>query len=152
MYAGLTIADKTALEDAKARGAEWVARDENERLMIYQEKPFKDTDLLNMWLLCSPSFAIEVEYDALYFIQWYDAEPVNIDLALSQIAEMERAQKPCPYCSTDAFSPRRIGLYGAEGFNPYHVYLNSGGNVREGEQFDYCPKCGKRINMEGENP
>ncbi len=27
MYAGLTTADKVALLDAKARGAEWVARD-----------------------------------------------------------------------------------------------------------------------------
>ena len=71
---------------------------------------------------------------------------VDTDIALAQIAEMESAEKPCPYCSTDAFSPRRVGLYGSDGFNPYHIYLSGGGSIRDGEQFDYCPKCARPIN------
>lgn len=72
---------------------------------------------------------------------------VNIDLALAQIAEMEREQKPeCPYCASNAFSPEAIGLYDERGSNPYHVFFRSGSRVTKSEQFDFCPKCGKRIN------
>ena len=100
-YAGLTTADKGALLDAKARGAEWVARDENGAMYGYVKKPVKlnrnhhwvNTGGNDWWLLAN---------DSLLFIQWSDAEPVNISLALAQIAEMESAEKNpigCEYCS-----------------------------------------------------
>lgn len=146
-YAGLTTADKGALLDAKARGANWIARDENFVLGEFIEKPNKGD---KYWIGQSYDENWGVDDDnVLKFIKWSDAEPVNIDLALAQIAEMESAEKPCPYCSTDAFSPSRVGLYGKNGFSPFHIYF-AGGTARDGEQFDYCPKCARRINTEGE--
>lgn len=93
-YAGLTISDKPALEDAKARGAEWVAREGNEEgdLFAYRKKPEKDLEL-SFWNSVDERW-IGIENEMLQFIQWSDAEPVNIDLALTQIAEMESAEKP----------------------------------------------------------
>ena len=87
MYNGLTTADKTALLDAKADGANWIARDADGFLYGYTGRP-KKRDNIDEWdyyqlgeRIKSPSL--------LLFIQWFDTEPVNIDLALAQIAEME---------------------------------------------------------------
>ena len=98
MYAGLTTADKGALLDAKARGAEWVARDEDEELVGFRRKPKRYIDMESTsdhWERTeSENYFIAMPNDEpLQFIQWSDAEPVNIDLALAQIAEMESAQK-----------------------------------------------------------
>ena len=41
MHNGLKMSDKPALLDAKARGAEWVARDENGAMYGYVKKPVK---------------------------------------------------------------------------------------------------------------
>ena len=95
-YAGLTTADKGALLDAKARGAEWVARDEfmgeingfigmprRERADKYWLQPTG-----TRW-----SQTIPIDKENLQFVQWENPEPVNIDLALAQIAEMESKQK-----------------------------------------------------------
>ena len=96
-YAGLTTADKPALLDAKARGAEWVARDEfmgeingfigmprRERADKYWLQPTGTS-----W-----SQTIPIDKENLQFVQWENPEPVNIDLALARIAEMETAQTP----------------------------------------------------------
>lgn len=91
-YAGLTTADKPALLDAKARGAEWVARDGKSRaydLWFYSTKPVKTK---NMW--AGDAVFMEKKSARFAFIQWSDPEPVNIDLALAQIAEMESADNP----------------------------------------------------------
>jgi len=95
-YAGLTTADKGALLDAKARGDNWAARDSSERLMTYPSKPFKMLHGIDIWAFDNEEgeHAHEIDYTLLTFIQWSDAEPVNIDLALAQIAEMESAEKP----------------------------------------------------------
>lgn len=91
MYNGLTTADKGALLDAKARGAEWVARDKNGEIAWFKSKPekYKHND---WWINTNCGEFAELDNQkSLPFIQWSDAEPVNIDLALAQIAEMEKA-------------------------------------------------------------
>lgn len=88
MYNGLTTADKPALMDAKARGAEWVARDENQAVNGWKEKPSKQC---YAWRDGEVYFYIGCG-DTLRFIRWSDTEPVNIDLAFAQIAEMENKQ------------------------------------------------------------
>ena len=106
-YAGLTTADKPALLDAKARGAEWVARDEfmgeingfigmprRERADKYWLQPTGTS-----W-----NQTIPIDKENLQFVQWENPEPVNIDLALAQIAEMELTtnstplNEKCPIC------------------------------------------------------
>jgi len=93
-YAGLTIADKPALLDAKARGAEWVARDSEDQaneLMAYYCKPNKHLEL-SVWIVDQDDIlrsSVFLSVNDMPFVQWSDAEPVNIDLALTQIAEME---------------------------------------------------------------
>lgn len=98
MYNGLTTDDKGALLDAKARGAEWIAREKNGALWGYKSKPRK----MAVHEMCYETWSsdgsviggiVDVENSNLRFIQWSDAEPVNIDLALAQIAEMESKQK-----------------------------------------------------------
>ena len=83
-YAGLTTADKGALLDAKARGAEWVARDADRTLCGYAKKPSKR---FVMWGEGGEYWNLPT--DQLEFIFYVDTEPVNIELALAQIAEME---------------------------------------------------------------
>ena len=99
MYNGLTTADKGALLDAKARGAEWVAREKNGALWGYKSKPRKMAVHKTRYETWSSDGSVlggivDVEDSNLRFIQRDDAEPVNIDLALAQIAEMETAQTP----------------------------------------------------------
>jgi len=108
MYNGLTTADKGALLDAKARGAEWVARDKDDELAAFRLKPQKYVDMeLNSdhWerTQFGNYFIVMPSDEPLQFIQWSDPEPVNIDLALAQIAEMESKEKPdgCEYCATN---------------------------------------------------
>ena len=103
-YAGLTAADKHALLDAKARGAEWVARDEDEELVGFRRKPKRYIDMESTsdhWERTeSENYFIAMPNDEpLQFIQWSDPDPVNIDLALAQIAEME--SKPIDESATD---------------------------------------------------
>lgn len=98
-YAGLTTADKPALLDAKARGAEWVAREKNGALWGHKSKPRRMAVHETRYETWSSDGSVlggivDVENSNLRFIQWSDAEPVNIDLALAQIAEMETAQTP----------------------------------------------------------
>ena len=97
MYAGLTISDKPALLDAKVRGVEWVARDLDFEKSIngFSEKPKR----IDWTWTCSKGFFdkrknIKLCDGDMKFVHWFDAEPVNIDLALAQIAEMESAEKP----------------------------------------------------------
>lgn len=89
-YAGLTISDKPALMDAKALGAKWVARDKDTSLFGYVNKPKKLTRS-RIWKYCGEHDWVRLIDSTLPFIQWSDAEPVNIDLAIAQIAEMESA-------------------------------------------------------------
>lgn len=105
-YAGLTTADKPALLDAKARGAEWVARDKDDELVGFRLKPQKYVDMelnIDHWERTQAGnyFIVMPSDESLKFIQWSDAEPVNIDLALAQIAEMEsktETNEKCPIC------------------------------------------------------
>ena len=87
-YNGLTTADKGALLDAKANGAEWIARDENGMICGYATKPSK-YNRTGEWYTDD---GFELITKLLKFIKWSDHEPVNIDLALAQIAEMESKQ------------------------------------------------------------
>jgi hypothetical protein len=90
-YNGLTIADKDALLDAQAKGAEWVARDMDFSVYGYVGRPIRSHN--GTWW--RPNDAIEskcMQLDAsmLLFVHWSDPDPVHIPTALAQIAEMER--------------------------------------------------------------
>ena len=96
-YNGLTTADKGALLGAKARGAEWVARDEDGQICEYQYKPVKFISKIwkqGWWSRYGVPHSLMFDGEVLPFVKWSDTEPVNIDLALAQIAEMESAEKP----------------------------------------------------------
>ena len=98
MYSGLTTADKGTLLDVKARGAEWIAADQDATIWAYYSKPYKRAGS-NGWGSDGIGFAIGVANENN--LSFSDPEPVNIDLALAQIAEMESAEKPnekCPIC------------------------------------------------------
>ena len=84
-YAGLTITDKPALLDAKARGAEWVARDTNNDLYGYAVEPIDDIDY--GWTTPFIGNVITINAESMKFVALH--EKINIDLALAQIAEME---------------------------------------------------------------
>ena len=90
-YAGLTTADKGTLLDVKARGAEWIAADQDATIWAYYSKPYKRAGS-NGWGSDGIGFAIGVANENN--LSFSDPEPVNIDLALAQIAEMETAQTP----------------------------------------------------------
>ena len=99
MYAGLTTADKGALLDAKADGCEWISRDDiSDDLCGFDVKPFKNRKH-GRWYARKLKHISHLDSKSLQFIQWSDAEPVNIDLALAQIAEME--SKPIDESATD---------------------------------------------------
>ena len=85
MYAGLTTADKGALLDAKARGAEWVARDTNNDLYGYAVEPIDDIDY--GWTTPFIGNVITINAESMKFVALH--EKINIDLALAQIAEIE---------------------------------------------------------------
>ena len=97
-YAGLTTADKGTLLDVKARGAEWIAADQDATIWAYYSKPYKRAGS-NGWGSDGIGFAIGVANENN--LSFSDPEPVNIDLALAQIAEMESAEKldGCEYCA-----------------------------------------------------
>ena len=91
MYAELTITDKPALLEAKTNGAEWIARDGHvDYIYAYKNKPFRDVLSLR-WIDKYSRLLIRIKTVNLKWIKWSDVEPVNIDLALAQIAEMESA-------------------------------------------------------------
>lgn len=145
-YAGLTISDKPALLEAKARGAEWVARDQRgSRLWIFEKEPQK---LVTLWA-CDPDHtaihAMEIDSALLSFIQWSDAEPVNISLALAQIAEMEsdqsfRAMLPI---YIDRANEHIAEMESAEKPEA-HAFFSGEQDVDLGDVF-ICAACGKRI-------
>ena len=85
MYNGLTIADKPALEEAQARGAEWVARDSDNDLYGYAVEPIDDVNY--GWTIPFIGNVITINSELMKFVLHH--EKVNIDLALAQIAEME---------------------------------------------------------------
>ena len=88
MYPGLTTADNGTLLDAKAKGAEWIARDEIGMICGYATKPSK-YNKTGEWYT-DDGFELITKF--LKFVKWSDTEPVNIDLAIAQIAEMESTE------------------------------------------------------------
>lgn len=153
-YAGLTISDKPALLDAKARGAEWVARDQRgNRLWIFEKEPKK---LVTLWA-CDPDYtamhAMEIDSALLPFIKWSDAEPVNIDIALAQIAEMESAagnpvtdipvsEKPLTWnerINQMTLEEKAIWLYNMD------VCRVSSISIEECNSFRHCVECMKSM-------
>lgn len=112
-YEGLSIYDKPALIDAKGDGANWIAREWNRTLWGFVDKPEKaDDDWFSTWINTSNQNKLILDDDELHFISWNDNEPVHIDSALDQIADMEDEQREliartvtfvpparCEYCS-----------------------------------------------------
>lgn len=135
MCAGLRIEDEAALLEAKKEGAELMARTDDAIVYGYTK------DYATGRVLVRITFR-----DKLSFIRTSDPEPVNIDAALAQIAEMKAAQskQECPYCSTDAFE--RVGIANEEFDVRPRVYL-CGGNCTPpiNERFVYCPMCARKL-------
>lgn len=142
MYAGLTIADKGALMDAKARGAEWVARDEyRNRLFRYVEKPERSRVFNGIWRNADGDEKWKhMDDENLLFIQWSDPEPVNIDLALAQIAEMDKAKPDgCEFCVKHS----EISGFSIDGeFLVDHSDYGDNSSLL----IYFCPICGRNLN------
>lgn len=103
MYNGLTAADKMVMLKAMKFGAKWLARDWTGQLYGYSVKPRKD-DEFKKWT-SSGGYMFLVKDKYIRLADWSDTEPVNIDLALAQIAKMDSkenkllsekaSEKPC---------------------------------------------------------
>lgn len=100
MYAGLTTADKGTLLDVKARGAEWVIAQWGGKAFGYKEKPKREeiTDECCYgsyfeWSAQDGDYEIELGSMPYPLVSYQNTEPVNIDIALAQIAEMESNEK-----------------------------------------------------------
>jgi len=122
-YAGLKIEDKAALLSMKRRGGRWCARDSEKHghgLWCFQRRPTKG---LLSWRETISGICDECwRSNACQFVKWIDPEPVNIDEALAQIAEMEaEAEKPLT----------------CEGCVVYDVYLQLG------LRLDRCRHCSR---------
>ena len=137
MYNGLTTADKDALLDAKQNGAEWIARDENGMICGYATKPSK-YNRTGEWYTDD---GFELITKLLKFIKWSDHEPVNIDLALAQIAEMEGAEKPkqCEYCA-------KLSRYAGWGYAEWFEQTAVDDVYEISVDVKFCPNCGNPIN------
>lgn len=99
-YNGLTIADKPELLDAQANGAEWVIAQWGGKAFGYKEKPKREeiTDECCYgsyfeWSAQDGDYEIELGSMPHPLVSYQNTEPVNIDIALAQIAEMESKQK-----------------------------------------------------------
>ena len=154
MYNGLTTADKDALLDAKQNGAEWIARDENGMICGYATKPSK-YNRTGEWYTDD---GFELITKLLKFIKWSDHEPVNIDLALAQIAEMESGQnnslsekaieKGCTFCCYTEYPDTK--LYPRD---KIEFFATRSKQIRvdvfdedELDDVSFCPNCGRNLN------
>lgn len=63
------------LKSAINGGYEWIARDKNNALWIYIQKPQKDTS--ETWII-NGTWATKVNINLFQFIKWEDEEPHNI--------------------------------------------------------------------------
>ena len=156
-YAGLTISDKPALLEAKARGAEWIAADLDEIIWAYNEKPHKLAGH-NRWYSDGWGFVIGIAN--AQNLSFSDPEPVNIDLALAQIAEMEsnekallsekanekgcaemeNADKPnkCEYCA-------KLSKYAGWGYAEWFEQRAVDEMYEVSVDVKFCPNCGNPI-------
>lgn len=135
----LKESDLPELERLEREGYPWIARDANGSLFGYRSKPTKKP-VVHEWY--GMTFHRILNEDAM-FVPWSDPEPLNIAAAIEQIKAREKPQ--CPYCSTDAFE--RVGIYGKDGFNPYHTYgAGAIGDIPKSEHFIFCPMCGRPLN------
>ena len=76
----LTPEERKIAEALQVLGFEWLARDKNQRLFAYREKPHKRT---NNWLcegdiLAKSAYVPEQNTGLFPFIQWTDTEPTKI--------------------------------------------------------------------------
>lgn len=71
----LSEVEKVILENLDKR-YEWIARDEDGHIYVYETKPYKD-DGCNGWL--DEDFTQEPPFSSLFaFLDWSDEEPYNI--------------------------------------------------------------------------
>lgn len=133
-YAGLRTEDKAALLEAKETGVKWIVRDYTNELWGYFRRPHKFKVGNGGFLWCLNIDDIEagaapLDDETMLFVKCAE-NPVKVDLALAQIAEMEAAQTPTnpPTCN-DAL---RRNL--------------SGGQT----EIQFCPNCGRALRGEDE--
>ena len=135
-YPLLTTADKGALLDAQKYG-KWIAKDASGTLYAYRNKPVKKL-LMGEWYDMT---WVALNWIYISFIHWEDAEPVNIDLALAQIAEMEGAEKPkqCEYCA-------KLSRYAGWGYAEWFEQTAVDDVYEISVDVKFCPNCGNPIN------
>ena len=157
MYAGLTPADKPALEAAKAAGAEWIVAQWGGKAFGYKEKPnreeISDECCYGSYFEWTPKQGdVEIELGIMPYplVSYQNPEPVHIDTALSQIAGMEREQSGCEYCRDGK------DLWEVAGCNKARVDPeNKQLDVMDGYgdlyycDINFCPMCGKNLKAEG---
>lgn len=68
---------------------QWIARDKNNRIWLYEEKPFKDDD---EWSAMESSY-FDVFNHLFKFIKWEDEEPHNIQELLNNCEVKEDVHK-----------------------------------------------------------
>ena len=74
----LTDREIEVLKALKTLGLEWLARDEDGEIFLYQDKPEKDS---SCWYVDSESYwqPTKKDKDLFNFIKWEDEEPTKID-------------------------------------------------------------------------
>jgi len=110
-YAGLTIADKPALLEAQAKGAEWVAVHWGGKAYGYAKNPNREDvcdeccyGSYSSWTAQDGDVEIELGFMPYPLLSYQDKEPFHIPTAIAQIAEMEREQKTNYFRIGDATS------------------------------------------------
>lgn len=79
----LTKAEKTILENVDKQ-YKWIARDENDVLWVYSNKPNKNTDHWNCYASSNNTITRINAFNHLFqFIKWEDYEPYNIGYILA---------------------------------------------------------------------
>lgn len=72
-----TAKEQLAIDYARACGCKWIAKDENNNIFAYTEKPYKIESYTVCWYVCKGS-VIEIKIP-ISFIHWEDDEPYYID-------------------------------------------------------------------------
>lgn len=82
----LTLEEKVILS-VLPKEFEWIARDEDDELAIYDIKPYKNR---GSWANYSSGYDLDFFNHLFQFIQWTDEEPIHIPTLLANCEVLER--------------------------------------------------------------
>ena len=85
----ITALEKEILKHAKAKGFNYIARDEDKNVCLYEKKPFKTVEY-GYW--DDPTDAIIdlfILSDLFSFVKWEDEEPISINYVLKNCVVLE---------------------------------------------------------------